>query len=125
MSNDNEFDWIDSEYYGELATKYVYTIYDGMPIIFSAQNEKDEWFWCYSLGLNDEKNADMYLVIPVSCDNLRRFEIGKLSYLDMLTKQQNVINLVNWYFDDSFSEKLIKVAEMDFLLPKPDIYHIS
>ena len=122
--DNNKFDWINSNYYGDLTADCVYTFYDGMPLCFSAKNDKGEWFWCYALGLNDEKNADMYLVIPVSCDNLYRFEIGKLSFLDMITKQQNVINLVNWYFDDSISEQLIKVDEMKFLLPKPDIYHI-
>lgn len=66
----------------------------------------------------------MYLIIPVSCDNLYRFETGKISFLDMITKQQNVINLVYWYFDDTFGEQLIKVDEMDFLLPKQGIYHI-
>ena len=115
------FDWIDSNH---LTAEYIYIYYDGMPLTFSARNEKDEWFWCYSLGLNDEKNADMYLIIPVSCDNLYRFETGKISFLDMITKQQNVINLVYWYFDDTFGEQLIKVDEMDFLLPKQGIYHI-
>lgn len=118
------FDWINSNHYSDLTAEYIYIYYDGMPLTFSARNEKDEWFWCYSLGLNDEKNADMYLIIPVSCDNLYRFETGKISFLDMITKQQNVINLVYWYFDDTFGEQLIKVDEMDFLLPKQGIYHI-
>lgn len=118
------FDWIDSNHYGDLTAEYIYIYYDGMPLTFSARNEKDEWFWCYSLGLNDEKNADMYLIIPVSCDNLYRFEAGKISFLDMITKQQNIINLVYWYFDDTFGEQLINVDEMDFLLPKQGIYHI-
>ena len=103
------FDWIDSNHYGDLTAEYIYIYYDGMPLTFSARNEKDEWFWCYSLGLNDD---------------LHRFETGKLSFLDMITKQQNVINLVHWYFDDTFGEQLINVDEMDFLLPKQGICHI-
>lgn len=121
---DDGFDWINSNHYGDLTADCVYIFYDAIPLTFSAKNDKGELFWCYSLGVNDEKNAEMYLVIPVSCDNLYRFETGKISFLDMITKQQNIINLVYWYFDDTFGEQLIKVDEMDFLLPTPDIYHI-
>lgn len=117
-----EIEWLNSKFHGDLEGLKYYVIYDGMPVTFSAKNEKDELFWCYSLGLNEEKDAEMYLVIPISCDNLARFEANHISYLDMLTKQQIMNTLLYWKFDNTFEEMQVKADKMPFLLPKQNIY---
>lgn len=124
MENE-QFEWCNSKIHGQLESLRVYYFYDGIPINFSAKNEKGEFFWCYSMGQDKNSGAEKYILVPVSCDNLARFEAGKISYLDMLTKQQIKNTLLYWHLDDSFEEHQINANEMPFLLPERNIYYVD
>ena len=69
--------------FGKLFYHNVYAFY-GEPVVFTAFNEYRHFFFCYSLGLDDEQENDLWLIMPISEEKKNRLEQKDIPVIKMM-----------------------------------------
>jgi len=99
----------------------VYSFYDE-PIIFTALNEFDQLFFCYSLGCDE--THDRWLIVPVSQDRVNKLEQKDLPIIKILkpsakTKLTEIrIDLKTF----EISESLRVAKELPYQMPSDKVF---
>ena len=113
--------FLDSPRFGKLFYHNVYSYYDE-PLIFSALNEYDQLFFCYSLGCDE--NHDRWIIVPISQDLINRLEQKDISVVRVI--QQNTTSKVFLVKIDlenfTVNEEHVLAKKLPFKLPKDDYY---
>lgn len=113
--------FLESSRHGSLYYHNVYSFYDE-PIIFTALNEFDHLFFCYSLGC-DESN-DRWLVVPVSQDKVNKLEQKDLPIIKLL-KPSARAKLTEIRVDlETFevSESLVVAKDLPYKMPDDNVF---
>lgn len=50
----------------------------------SASNEQGQFFFCYSLGLDDKQENKSWLITPITKDDLQRFEQKEMPIINAI-----------------------------------------
>ncbi|MGP9801250.1 DUF6575 domain-containing protein [Rheinheimera sp. NSM] len=121
MSTRDELLFLESARYGVLYYHNVYSYYDE-PIIFTALNEYDQLFFCYSLGNNE--THDRWIIVPTSQDKVNKLEQKDLSITGMI-KQVGKIKILLLEIDlndFSIKESLINSKKFNFKMPNENVF---
>lgn len=121
MSAKDDLFFLESEKCGSLHYHNVYSFYD-VPIIFTALNEFDQLFFCYSLGC-DETN-DRWIVVPTSQDRVNRLEQKDIPIIKMIKQSAtSKVFLLNINLDDfEITESTISSKALPFKMPSEHVF---
>lgn len=109
--------------FGKLFYHNVYAFY-GEPVVFTAFNEYRQFFFCYSLGLDDEQKNDLWLIMPISEDKKNRLEQKDIPVINMMKGDDcKKIKLIKLDIDTGDKEEIwISTQNYTYLMPGEDIY---
>ncbi|MDO8826973.1 DUF6575 domain-containing protein [Methylophaga sp.] len=107
--------------FGTLYYHNVYSFYD-QPIIFSALNEYDQIYFCYSLGCDD--THDRWLITPVSAERANKLEQKSIPIIDVIkqTGQSRILVLKEDLETGQILQEEQKSKNLPFLLPNNTIF---
>jgi hypothetical protein len=121
--NKKELKFMSCKTYGALSYHNVYSFYDE-PIAFTAFNEYEQVFFCYSLGLDDEFEHDMWLISPISeklINKLEQKDVPILSAIQQKSDSKTLLVKIN--IETGIREEVIKnVKSLPYLLPEADVF---
>lgn len=109
--------------FGKLFYHNVYAFY-GEPVVFTAFNEYRQFFFCYSLGLDDEQENDLWLIMPISEDKKNHLEQKDIPVIAMMQgKDCENIKLVKLNMETGEKEESwISTRSYPYLMPNEDVY---
>lgn len=121
MSTKEELFFLDSPHCGSLYYHNVYSFYDE-PIIFTALNEFEQLFFCYSLGCND--SHDRWIIVPTSQDKVNKLEQKDLSIVKMIKPSAKAkVLLVNIDLETfAVTESLTQAKTLPYKMPDESIF---
>ncbi|MBB1464778.1 hypothetical protein H5300_15795 [Vibrio sp. SG41-7] len=121
MSTKSDLLFLKSNRCGSLYYHNVYSYYDG-PIIFTALNEYDQLFFCYSLGTDDA--SDRWLVVPTSQDKINSLEQKDIPIIKMIKPSALAKVLLVKIDLDNFevSEEFVVAKKLPYKLPKETVF---
>ena len=109
--------------FGKLFYHNVYAFY-GEPVVFTAFNEYRHFFFCYSLGLDDEQENDLWLIMPISEEKKNRLEQKDIPVIKMMKGDDcEKIKLLKLNVDTGEKEEnWISTRNYPYLMPDDTIY---
>lgn len=109
--------------FGTLYYHNAYHIYME-PLIFSAYNEYEQLFFCYSLGMDDNNNFDRWIITPISEMLLNSIEQKNRPIIDAIVqKSKDTIYVIEENINtNQIEEKEIKFSKCPYLMPKNNIF---
>lgn len=121
MKNNSELLFLQSNRCGTLYYHNVYNYYDE-PLIFSAMNEYEQLFFCYSLGCDD--SDDRWIIIPTSSEKLNELEQKDISVVKMIKQSStSKVLLVKINLDNNnINEEFVLSKKLTYKMPKDDYY---
>ncbi|MGI2158050.1 DUF6575 domain-containing protein [Shewanella baltica] len=118
----SELKFMDCERFGVLSYHNVYSFYY-TPIAFTALNEFGQIFFCYSLGMDDVFENEMWLISPISeelLNKLEQKEIAILNAMQQSSKSKTLFVKVNLNTGEKF-EAIESVNKLPYILPESDV----
>lgn len=109
--------------FGKLFYHNVYAFY-GEPVVFTAFNEYRQFFFCYSLGLDDEQENDLWLIMPISEDKKNRLEQKDIPVIAMMKGVEcEHIKLIKLNLETGIKEeRWISTRNYPYLMPSDNVY---
>lgn len=121
MTTKDELLFLKSDQCGTLYYHNVYSFYDE-PLIFSALNEFDQLFFCYSLGCDE--THDRWIIVPTSQDKINQLEQKDIPIIKMMRSnaQSKVIHINIDLNSSAASESMEFFRKLDYLMPSDDVF---
>ncbi len=121
MSAKDDLLFLTSGRCGSLYYHNVYSYYDE-PLIFTALNEYEQLFFCYSLGCDEQH--DRWIVVPTSQERVNRLEQKDLSIVQMIKPAASAkVLLVKIDLDTyAVSEDFIVAKKLPYKMPQNNVF---
>lgn len=109
--------------FGKLFYHNIYALY-GEPVVFTVLNEQGKIFFCYSLGLDDKQQCELWLITPITKDNLHRLEQKEMSVVDAIKDNNDEkFKLIKLDIENGSKEEgWILIQDSNYLMPNQDVY---
>lgn len=116
MSTKADLFFIKSDRCGSLYYHNVYNYYDE-PLIFTALNEYEQLFFCYSLGCDD--SYDRWIIVPTSQDKVNKLEQKDISIFNMIKPSASAKVLLVKIDLESYKigEELVVASKLPYKMP--------
>ncbi|EGQ8203302.1 hypothetical protein O1C78_000682 [Vibrio cholerae] len=121
MSAKDDLLFLTSSRCGSLYYHNVYSYYDE-PLIFTALNEYDQLFFCYSLGCDEQH--DRWIVVPASQEKVNRLEQKDIPIIHMLKPSASAkVLLIKIDLDTGIvSEDFVIAQKLPYKMPQDNIF---
>lgn len=121
MINREELFFLQSERCGRLSYHNVYSFYDE-PIIFTALNEFEQLFFCYSLGCDE--THERWIIVPMSQDKVNKLEQKSISIVKAIKQsaKSKVFVVKIGLENEQVSEELVLGSSLNYRLPSENFF---
>ncbi|NGZ18618.1 hypothetical protein G6Z94_14880 [Vibrio aestuarianus] len=121
MSAKDDLLFLTSSRCGSLYYHNIYSYYDE-PLIFTALNEYDQLFFCYSLGCDEQH--DRWIVVPASQEKVNRLEQKDIPIIHMLKPSASAkVLLIKIDLDTGIvSEDFVIAKKLPYKMPQDNIF---
>lgn len=108
---------------GTIISSKIYSWYDG-PLLLKAFDEYGNYYFCYSLGYDEENDSENWLLVKTTEQSMIELEKNKISITDFvmdnyLSKEK--VYLVKFYDNNEIVE-LLSEETFNFKMPEKDIF---
>lgn len=117
----NELIFIEDKNLGILTYHNVYAYY-GEPLIFTALDQFGRFYFCYSLG--EENNSDLWIVVPTSEELVNKLEQKDIPIIKMLVQSAvSKVYLLSISLENlQTTSELVVASKLSFELPSEDVF---
>lgn len=121
MSAKDDLLFLTSSRCGSLYYHNVYSYYDE-PLIFTALNEYDQLFFCYSLGCDEQH--DRWIIVPASQEKVNRLEQKDIPIVHMIKPSVSAKVLLTKIGLDTneVSEELVVAKKLPYKMPQDNVF---
>ncbi|MEF2140797.1 DUF6575 domain-containing protein [Vibrio alginolyticus] len=121
MSAKDDLLFLTSSRCGSLYYHNVYSYYDE-PLIFTALNEYDQLFFCYSLGCDEQH--DRWIIVPASQEKVNRLEQKDIPIVHMIKPSVSAKVLLTKIGLDTneVSEEFVVAKKLPYKMPQDNVF---
>lgn len=121
MSAKDDLLFLTSSRCGSLYYHNVYSYYDE-PLIFTALNEYDQLFFCYSLGCDEQH--DRWIIVPASQEKVNRLEQKDIPIVHMIKPSVSAKVLLTKIGLDinEVSEEFVVAKKLPYKMPQDNVF---
>ncbi|RTN76006.1 DUF6575 domain-containing protein [Enterobacter asburiae] len=121
MSKKQELLFLESEKFGSLYYHNVYSFYDE-PLIFTALNEYEQLYFCYSLGC--DQTHDRWIIVPTSQGKVNKLEQKDIPIVQMIQSSSKAkVILAKIDLESSeLTEEILLAKNLPFKMPIESIF---
>lgn len=121
MSAKDDLLFLTSSRCGSLYYHNVYSYYDE-PLIFTALNEYDQLFFCYSLGCDEQH--DCWIIVPASQEKVNRLEQKDIPIVHMIKPSVSAKVLLTKIGLDTneVSEEFVVAKKLPYKMPQDNVF---
>ena len=121
MTKKQDLLFMDSSHFSNLYYHNVYSFYDE-PVIFTALNDYDQLFFCYSLGC--DKKDERWLITPISEKRVNELEQKDIPIVKAISsRRDDYVHLVRCSLETGIlDESKVKFSKLPFKLPSEDVF---